>query len=173
MERAYRWGEDGIAGICDSHARLCFALSFWNEEDPFIKERIFGLSNPEGNHGEDVKEYYYYLDNTPTHTYMKYLYKYPQAAFPYDRLRKVNAKRSQEEGEYELIDTGIFDHDRYYDVFIEYGKESPEDIVIRVTIHNRGMKKKPSIFSQHFGHAIFGLKRGSKSPSFPQQITEK
>lgn len=142
MERAYRWGEDGIAGICDTHANLCFSLAFWNEEDPFIKERIFGLSNPEGNHGEDVKEYYYYLDNTPTHSYMKYLYKYPQAEFPYEGLRRANAKRSQNEGEYELIDTGIFDYNRYYDIFIEYGKKSPEDIAIQLTIHNRGNEAK-------------------------------
>ena len=142
LERAYRWGEDGIAGISDTHARLCFSVAFWNEEDPFIKERIFGLSNPEGNHGEDVKEYYYYLDNTPTHSYMKYLYKYAQAEFPYEGLRKANAARSQEEGEYELIDTGIFDYDRYYDIFIEYGKKEPDDIAIRLTIHNRGKEEK-------------------------------
>jgi len=142
MERAYRWGEDGIAGISDTHARLCFALSFWNEEDPFIKERIFGLSNPEGNHGEDVKEYYYYLDNTPTHSYMKYLYKYTQAEYPYQAIRKANAKRSQDEGEYELIDTGIFDHNRYYDVFVEYAKKGPDDIAIRITVHNRGNEEK-------------------------------
>lgn len=142
MERAYRWGEDGIAGISDTHARLCFALSFWNEEDPFIKERIFGLSNPEGNHGEDVKEYYYYLDNTPTHSYMKYLYKYPQSEYPYEGIRKANANRSQEEGEYELIDTGIFDHNRYYDIFVEYAKKGPEEIAIRITIHNRGNEEK-------------------------------
>ncbi|MCB1107169.1 MAG: glucosidase, partial [Chlamydiia bacterium] len=142
LERAYRWGEDGIAGISDTHARLCFALSFWNEEDPFIKERIFGLSNPEGNHGEDVKEYYYYLDNTPTHSYMKYLYKYPQAEYPYHALRKANNNRSQDEGEYELIDTGIFDHNRYYDIFIEYAKKEPEDISIRITVHNRGNEAK-------------------------------
>lgn len=142
LERAYRWGEDGIAGICDSRARLCFALSFWNGEDPFIKERLFGLSNPEGNHGEDVKEYYYYLDNTPTHSYMKYLYKYPQERFPYETLREENRKRSQEEGEYELIDTGIFDRDRYYDITVEYGKESPDDIAIQITIENRGGEEK-------------------------------
>lgn len=142
LERAYRWGEDGIAGITDTHARLCFSVAFWNEEDPFIKERIFGLSNPEGNHGEDVKEYYYYLDNTPTHSYMKYLYKYAQAEFPYEGLRKANAARSQEEGEYELIDTGIFDYNRYYDIFVEYGKKEPDDIAIRLTIHNRGKEEK-------------------------------
>ncbi|NGX50696.1 MAG: hypothetical protein K1060chlam2_00545, partial [Chlamydiae bacterium] len=142
LSRAYRWGEDGIAGICDSHQRLCFALSFWNEQDPFLKERLFGLTNPEGNHGEDVKEYYYYLDNTPTHSYMKYLYKYPQAEFPYEEIRKVNSARSQDEGEYELIDTGIFDHNRYFDIFVEYAKKSPEDIYIRITAHNRGNEEK-------------------------------
>ncbi|MEM8727539.1 MAG: glucosidase [Chlamydiota bacterium] len=166
LERAYRWGEDGIAGICDSHARLCFALSFWNEQDPFIKERIFGLSNPEGNHGEDVKEYYYYLDNTPTHTYMKYLYKYPQAAFPYDGLRKVNAKRSQREGEYELIDTGIFDHDRYYDIFIEYGKKTPDDIAIRITIHNRGNEEKTLHLLPTFWARNLWFKDGVEKPEF-------
>ncbi len=166
MERAYRWGEDGIAGISDSHARLCFALSFWNEEDPFIKERIFGLSNPEGNHGEDVKEYYYYLDNTPTHSYMKYLYKYPQLEFPYDGIRKVNAKRSQDEGEYELIDTGIFDHNEYYDVFVEYGKKSPSDIAIQVTIYNRGGKEKTLHLLPTFWARNQWFREGVEKPEF-------
>jgi len=136
--RAYLWGEDGLAGISDDSQHLCFALSLWNGADPFLKERLFGLTNAEGNHGEDVKEYYYYLDNTPTHAYMKYLYKYPQAAFPYDDLVETNRKRTKDEPEYELIDTGIFDADRYFDVFVEYAKASPEDILVRITVWNRG-----------------------------------
>jgi hypothetical protein len=136
--RAYHWGEDGIAGVSDDKQLLCFALGLWNEQDPILKERIFGLTNSEGNHGEDAKEYYFYLDSTPTHSYMKYLYKYPQRAFPYDDLVKTNGKRSREEPEYELIDTGVFDDDRYFDVFVEYAKEGPEDFFIRISAHNRG-----------------------------------
>jgi hypothetical protein len=136
--RAYRWGEDGIAGISDDKQRLCFAIALWNGRDPILKERLFGLTNSEGNHGEDVKEYYFYVDSTPTHSYMKYLYKYPQAVFPYNDLVTVNGRRSREEMEYELLDTGIFDEDRYFDVFVEYAKPDPEDVLIRVTIHNRG-----------------------------------
>jgi len=140
--RAYRWGEDGIGGICDNHGRLCLAFAFWNEEDPILKERLFGLTNPEGNHGEDVKEYYYYLDNTPTHSYMQYLYKYPFHSFPYDLLIKENAKRSLKDKEYELIDTGIFQNNHYFDIFIEYAKKDPEDYFIRLRIFNRGQKEK-------------------------------
>jgi hypothetical protein len=136
--RAYHWGEDGLAGISDDKQRLCFALALWNGKDPIIKERLFGLTNSEGNHGEDVKEYYFYLDSTPTHSYMKYLYKYPQNAYPYDQLVKTNRERSRKEFEYELINTGVFDQDRYFDVFVEYAKESPEDILIQITVHNRG-----------------------------------
>jgi hypothetical protein len=136
--RAYRWGEDGLAGISDDHQRLCFALALWNGRDPILKERLFGLTNSEGNHGEDVKEYYFYLDSTPTHSYMKYLYKYPQAAYPYADLVATNRGRSREEMEYELIDTGVFDGDRYFDVFVEYAKGSAEDILIRITAENRG-----------------------------------
>ena len=136
--RAYRWGEDGIAGISDDKQGLCFALALWNGKDPILKERLFGLTNSQGNHGEDVKEYYYYLDNTPTHSYMKYLYKYPQGDFPYDDLVAVNGQRTREEMEYELIDTGVFDEDRYFDVFIEYAKDGPEDILIKITAINRG-----------------------------------
>jgi len=135
--RAYRWGEDGLAGICDDHQVLCFALALWNGKDPILKE-LFGLTNGEGNHGEDVKEYYFYLDSTPTHSYMKYLYKYPQAAYPYFDLVTTNAQRSREALEYELIDTGVFDDDRYFDVVVEYAKVSPEDLLIRINIHNRG-----------------------------------
>jgi hypothetical protein len=136
--RAYRWGEDGLAGISDDKQRLCFALALWNGKDPILKERLFGLTNSEGNHGEDVKEYYFYLDSTPTHSYMKYLYKYPQAAYPYDDLVATNKRRTRNEMEYELLDTGIFDNDRYFDVFVEYAKESPEEILIKITIYNRG-----------------------------------
>ena len=136
--RAYRWGEDGIAGICDRHQHICFAIALWNEKDPILKERLFGLTNPEGNHGEDVKEYYYYLDATPTSSYLKYLYKYPQAAFPYAQLVDENKKRTRLDPEYELIDTGVFRENRYFDVFVEYAKNTAEDIVIRVTAFNRG-----------------------------------
>ena len=120
--RAYRWGEDGIAGISDDKQRLCFALALWNGKDPILKERLFGLTNSEGNHGEDVKEYYFYLDSTPTHSYMKYLYKYPQAAYPYADLVETNGRRTRDEMEYELLDTGVFNDDRYFDVFVEYAK---------------------------------------------------
>ena len=136
--RAYRWGEDGLAGISDDQQRLCFALALWNGKDPILKERLFGLTNSEGNHGEDVKEYYFYLDSTPTHSYMKYLYKYPQAAFPYGDLVETNRRRGRHEFEYELLDTGVFDEDRYFDVFVEYAKASPEDILIQITVANRG-----------------------------------
>jgi hypothetical protein len=136
--RAYHWGEDGLAGLSDDKQCLCFALALWNEQDPILKERVFGLTNREGNHGEDAKEYYFYIDSTPTHSYMKYLYKYPQRAFPYSDLVDTNSKRSREEPEYELIDTGVFDDDRYFDVFVEYAKEGPEDVFIRIAVHNRG-----------------------------------
>lgn len=141
--RAYRWGEDGLAGFSDDKQRLCFALALWNEKDPIIKERLFGLTNSEGNHGEDVKEYYFYLDSTPTHSYMKYLYKYPQAAFPYDELVANNRFKNRNDFEYELIDTGVFDQDRYFDVFVEYAKSSPEDILIKITVQNRGPEPAP------------------------------
>jgi len=139
--RAYRWGEDGLAGFSDDKQRLCFALALWNGKDPILKERLFGLTNSEGNHGEDVKEYYFYLDSTPTHSYMKYLYKYPQAAYPYDDLVKTNRGRSRDEMEYELLDTGVFDQDRYFDVFVEYAKGGPEDILVQITAVNRGPEK--------------------------------
>jgi hypothetical protein len=136
--RAYRWGEDGLGGISDDQQRLCCALALWNGRDPILKERLFGLTNSEGNHGEDVKEYYFYLDSTPTHSYMKYLYKYPQCEFPYRDLVETNQRRSRDELEYELIDTGAFDEDRYFDVFLEYAKAAPDDVLIRITVHNRG-----------------------------------
>jgi hypothetical protein len=136
--RAYHWGEDGMAGFSDDKQLLCFALALWNGKDPIIKERLFGLTNGEGNHGEDVKEYYFYLDSTPTHSYMKFLYKYPQRAYPYADLVATNRRRSRNEFEYELLDTGIFNDNRYFDVFVEYAKESPEDILIRISATNRG-----------------------------------
>jgi Glycosyl hydrolase family 63 C-terminal domain len=136
--RAYRWGEDGLLGITDRECRLCFALALWNGKDPILKERLFGLSGPEGNHGEDVKEQYFYLDSTPTHSYMKALYKYPQSAFPYDQLVAENKRRTRLDPEYELIDTGIFDQNRYFDVQVEYAKNTPDDILIRITVFNRG-----------------------------------
>lgn len=141
--RAYRWGEDGLAGISDDHLILCFALALWNGKDPIIKERLFGLTNSEGNHGEDVKEYYFYLDSTPTHSSMKYLYKYPQRPFPYGDLVETNKRRTRTELEYELIDTGVFDDDRYFDVFVEYAKAAPGDILIRITAWNRGPEEAP------------------------------
>nr|WP_067053952.1 glucosidase [Mucilaginibacter sp. L294] len=136
--KAYRWGEEGIAGICDHDQLLCFSIALWNKKDTILKERFFGLSNAEGNHGEDVKELYYYLDNTPTHSYMKMLYKYPQQQFPYDHLVVESKKRDRTQPEYELIDTGIFNNDEYFDVFIEYAKQSTDDILIKITVHNRG-----------------------------------
>lgn len=141
--RAYRWGEDGLAGISDNHGLICFALALWNGNDPILKERLFGLTNSEGNHGEDVKEYYFYLDSTPTHSYMKYLYKYPQQAFPYDDLVKTNRNRNRYELEYELLDTGVFDDDRYFDVFVEYAKADAEDVLIKITVANRGPEAAP------------------------------
>ncbi len=136
--RAYRWNEDGLGGICDRHQYMCFALALWNGHDPFLKERMFGLTGTEGNHGEDVKEYYFYLDNTPSHSYMKYLYKYPQAAYPYEQLLQENRRRTRLEREYELVDTGIFDQGRYFDVQVEYGKVDAEDLLVRISISNRG-----------------------------------
>jgi hypothetical protein len=136
--RAYRWGEDGLGGISDEKQRLCFAIAVWNERDPILKERLYGLTNSEANHGEDVKEYYFYVDSTPTHSYMKYLYKYPQREFPYRDLVETNRGRSREELEYELLDTGVFDDDRYFDVFVEYAKGGPQDVLVRITVCNRG-----------------------------------
>lgn len=141
--RAYRWGEDGLGGISDDHQILCFALALWNGRDPILKERAFGLANSEGNHGEDVKEYYFYLDSTPTHSYMKYLYKYPQAAYPYNDLVSTNRGRGKQEAEYELLDTGVFDDNRYFDVFVEYAKAAPDDVLVRITAFNRGPEAAP------------------------------
>src|SRR5215470_4803752 len=136
--RAYGWGEDGLAGFSDDSEYLCLALALWNGVDPILKERLFGLTNAEGNHGEDVKEYYFYLDATPTHSCQRWLYKYPQKPFPYDDLVKTNRARSRHQGEYELLDTGVFNDNRYFDVIVEYAKAAPEDILMRITVVNRG-----------------------------------
>ena len=141
--RAYRWGEDGLLGITDRECRLCFALALWNGKDPILKERLFGLTGPQGNHGEDVKESYFYLDSTPTHSYLKALYKYHQAEFPYNRLLEGNRRRGYNEPEFELGDTGIFDGNRYFDVLAEYAKAGPDDILIRITIANRVVISMP------------------------------
>src|SRR5467141_173 len=136
--RAYRWGEDGILGISDNHQRLCFGLALWNGRDPILKERLFGLTGNQGNHGEDVKEYYFYLDSTPTHSYVRMLYKYPQAEFPYEYLVEGNRQRGRQAPEFELLDTGVFDENRYFDVLVEYAKAEVEDMLIRITVSNRG-----------------------------------
>ncbi|MFD6288472.1 glucosidase [Streptomyces sp. NPDC060205] len=167
--RAYRWGEDGIAGVSDDKQRLCFALALWNGRDPILKERMFGLTNSEGNHGEDVKEYYFYLDSTPTHSYMKFLYKYPQGEFPYGDLVATNRARGRKDFEYELLDTGVFDEDRYFDVFVEYAKAGPEDLLVEISAHNRGPDEAtlhllPTLWFRHTwswagGTAVPGLRR--------------
>ena len=139
--KAYRWGEEGIGGISDNHQLLNFAVAFWNKKDPILKERIFGLTGNEGNHAEDCKEYYYYLDSTPTHSYMKMLYKYPQQEFPYNTLVQENRKRGKLDPEFELIDTGVFNENKYFDVFIEYAKADTDDLLIKITVHNRAAEK--------------------------------
>ena len=141
--RAYRWGEDGIGGISDNKQHICFAVALWNHKDSILKERLFGLTNNEGNHGEDVKELYYYLDSTPTHSYMKMLYKYPIEAFPYEKITGMNHHRSIKEDEYELIDTGIFDDNNYFDLYIEYAKKNENDICIKISATNRSKKDAP------------------------------
>jgi len=163
--RAYRWGEDGLGGITDNHGRLCFALALWNGHDPIFKERLFGLTGPEGNHGEDVKEYYFYLDSTPTHSYMKFLYKYPQAAFPYGTLIEENGRRDRQAPEFELIDTGVFDGDRYFDVLVEYAKAAPDDLLIRVTAVNRG----PGEATLHLLPTLWYRNTWSWNPAGPER----
>jgi len=167
--RVYRWGEDGIGGLCDEQMRLCFALAFWNGRDPIVKERFFGLANGEGNHGEDVKEYYFHLDNLPSHAYMRMLYKYPQAAFPYNDIVHVNRERGRLDFEYELIDTGVFDEDRYFDIFIEYAKESPEEILVRVTVENRG----PETASLHVLPHLWFRNTWWRSPQLARPLLEQ
>jgi hypothetical protein len=174
--RAFRWSEDGIAGISDRHQRICFSLALWNGRDPILKERMFGLTGNEGNHGEDVKELYYYLDSTPTHSYMRYLYKYPQAEFPYARLVEENRRRDKNQPEFELMDTGIFDDNRYFDVFVEYAKAGPDDILIRIEAANRGPEEAeicliPTLWyrntwswGQEAAHPVLGLSKGNRLP---------
>jgi hypothetical protein len=175
--RAYRWGEDGIAGISDDKQRLCFALALWNGKDPILKERLFGLTNSEGNHGEDVKEYYFYLDSTPTHSYMKYLYKYPQAAYPYADLIETNRRRTRNDMEYELLDTGVFAGDRYFDVFVEYAKGGAEDILVKITAFNRGPEAAelhllPTLwFRNDWATWITKSNRAAKKPNLGQLKT--
>uniref|UniRef100_Q01PD7 Mannosylglycerate hydrolase MGH1-like glycoside hydrolase domain-containing protein n=1 Tax=Solibacter usitatus (strain Ellin6076) TaxID=234267 RepID=Q01PD7_SOLUE len=168
--RAYRWGEDGLAGICDRTQALCFALALWNGRDPILKERLFGLGNAEGNHGEDVKELYYYLDGTPSHSYLKMLYKYPQCEFPYTRLVQENARRGLQENEYELIDTGAFDGDRYWDVFVEYFKAAPDDILAQISVHNRGPEESTlQVLPQLWFRNTWSWTAGSERPSLAAQ----
>ena len=167
--RAYRWGEDGLAGISDDRQLLCFGVALWNGRDPILKERLFGLTNSEGNHGEDVKEYYFYLDSTPTHSYMKYLYKYPQAAFPYDDLVQTNKLRNRSEMEYELLDTGVFDGDRYFDVFVEYVKNTPEDILIQISVCNRG----PDASTLHVLPTLWCRNTWTWSSTSPKPVLEE
>jgi len=167
--RAYRWGEDGLAGISDDQQLLCFALALWNGRDPILKERLFGLTNAEGNHGEDVKEYYFYLDNTPTHSYMKYLYKYPQSAFPYNDLVAINRRRTRADFEYELLDTGIFDSERYFDIFVEYAKNEPGDIFIHVRVCNRG----PEVAALHVLPTLWFRNTWAGSPGAPKPVMEE
>ena len=171
--RAYHWGEDGLAGISDDNQFLCFSVGLWNGKDPILKERLFGLTNSEGNHGEDVKEYYFYLDSTPTHSYMKYLYKYPQAAFPYTDLVVNNKRRNRGDLEYELLDTGVFRDDRYFDVFVEYAKQKPEDILIQISVSNRGSEPaKLHVLPTLWFRNIWTWWPGTAKPSL-KQITDK
>src|SRR5713226_6125346 len=171
---AYRWNEDGLAGISDRRQMICFAVALWNERDPILKERVFGLTGNEGNHGEDVKEYYFYLDSTPTHSYMKYLYKYPQVAYPYADLVETNRRRTKNDMEYELLDTGVFNEDRYFDVFVEYAKDGPEDILVRITAANRGPEPAelhllPTLwFRNDWSSWIAESNRASKKPNLQQ-----
>ncbi|HEY6221145.1 MAG TPA: glucosidase, partial [Candidatus Eisenbacteria bacterium] len=172
--KAYRWGEDGIAGICDRHQYICFALALWNGRDPILKERLFGLTGVEGNHGEDVKEVYAYLDSTPTHSYMKCLYKYPQAEFPYARLIEENRRRGKGEPEFELVDTGVFSEDRYFDVFVEYAKASPEDVLVRISAVNRGPEAAilhllPTIWYRNDWSWGLGIKRPRLRAGAPRE----
>ena len=166
--RAYRWGEDGIAGISDDRQRLCFALALWNGKDPILKERLFGLTNDEGNHGEDVKEYYFYQDSTPTHSYMRMLYKYPHAAFPYEQLVRENGRRKAEDHsalEFELMDTGVFEEERYFDVQVEYAKRATDDILVRIAVTNRGPDSHPVwVLPTLWFRNTWSWKRGSHKP---------
>mgnify|MGYP000024875527 CR=1 FL=1 len=171
--RAYRWGEDGLLGITDRECRLCFALTLWNGRDPILKERLFGLTGPQGNHGEDVKEAYFYLDAAPTASYLKALYKYPQAAFPYERLVEENRRRGRDAPEFELVDTGVFDEGRYFDVLVEYAKRSPDDLFIRVTVSNRGpdaaeLHLLPTVWFRNTWSWAAGMKGARSSRALPR-----
>ncbi|MDE2451906.1 MAG: glucosidase, partial [Gammaproteobacteria bacterium] len=167
--RAYRWGEDGIAGFSDREQRLCLAVALWNERDPILKERLFGLTNGEGNHGEDVKELYYYLDATPTHSYLKMLYKYPQAEYPYTRLIEENRRRGSAQPEFELIDSALFDSDRYFDVFVEYAQAEPGDLLLRITVENRGPEGAPiHVLPQLWFRNTWSWKAGARRPVLQQ-----
>jgi hypothetical protein len=162
--RAYHWGEEGLAGISDDKQLLCFSVALWNGKDPILKERMFGLTNSEANHGEDVKEYYFYLDSTPTHSYMKYLYKYPQAAYPYSKLVDTNKGRNRGDMGYELLYTGVFNDDRYFDVFVEYAKQTPEDVPIQISVCNRG----PEPVTRHILPTLLFRNTWSWSPDTPK-----
>src|SRR6516164_5895303 len=163
--RAYRWGEDGLAGFSDDAQRLCLALALWNGRDPILKERLFGLTNGEGNHGEDVKEVYYYLDATPTHSYLKMLYKYPQSEFPYGLLVEENRRGGRDRPEFELLDTGVFDDDRYFDIFVEYAKAGPDDLLMQVMVHNRGPEQAViHLLPQLWFRNTWSWKRESQKP---------
>src|SRR5689334_19273235 len=173
--RAYRWGEDGIAGFSDERSRLCLALALWNGRDPILKERLFGLTNSEGNHGEDVKELYYYLDSTPTHSYLKALYKYPQREFPYGLLRDENARRGMGDPEFELQDTGIFDGNRYFDIVVEYAKAAPDDILMLITAHNRAPEPAmlhvlPQLWFRNTWSWSFGAERPFIAEAGPGEV---
>ncbi len=166
LSRAYRWGEDGIAGFSDDELRWCLSLALWNGRDPFIKERLFGLTNAEGNHGEDVKELYFYLDATPTHSYLRMLYKYPQARYPYEELRRENARRTAQDPEYEILDTGIFSESRYFDVVVEYAKATPEDILMRITVTNQAAESANlHLLPQLFARNSWSWEKGGEKPS--------
>src|SRR5216684_2872078 len=169
--RVYRWGEDGLLGICDQYCRLCFSLALWNGSDPILKERLFGLTNEEGNHGEDVKELYYYLDAVPSYAYARMLYKLPQAPYPYEWLIQENARRRGSAAmEFELIDTGIFDDDRYFDIEIEYAKADVDDVLIRITVHNRGPERASiHILPQAWFRNTWSWSAGMKKPSLTDQ----
>src|SRR5262245_34892159 len=172
--RAYRWNEDGLAAVCDRHQYVCFGLALWNEADAILKERLFGLTGNEGNHGEDAKEYYFHLDSTPTHSYMKFLYKYPQRAFPYGRLVEENRSRSKQDPEFELLDSGVLEDNRYCDVFVEYAKAGAEDILVRITASNRGPEPAPlRLLPTVWFRNIWSWQQGSPKPSLSKVALNK
>src|SRR5579863_6342204 len=171
--RAYRWGEDGLAGICDRHGLVCLALALWNGRDPILKERLFGLTGNEGNHGEDVKEYYFFLDSLPSHAYMKILYRYPQRAFPYAQLVEENRRRTRLDPEYELIDTGVLDDDRFFDVFVEYAKASTDDVLVKITVANRGPERAQlTLLPTLWFRNVWSWKAGVAKPTLEEEAGE-